>query len=343
MEKILSINDDITKFNYEKLLLSFIKRIENGELDDNEKKGNEGSAYIIDNNFVVKELRVVSGEINEYMYENYFSKYCEELENYASLGYKVPKIYAWLSLPTPERRARCSFPVRSYYILEERIKGRELYYPQIDYFYENFQDEFSFEEYKNIFKFGINAPAFNRIFSSYLTDFDLMNKCLESLSESEIERFITEAFMIYANSKYAQPDLFSVNVFLDGGTLWQIDQKFENKEKSKDQLFEKRGDFMIKSIINMFIYNAQPRDYLNDVKSSCFDQVNLDFPGFELLIENNEKDCTVAISKFIRAINRCLDNPNITDKKILKDMRNILVRMIGIENTNTIFNEINFE
>ncbi len=48
------------KMSYDQLLLSYIEKINNNEVDYN--FGNEGFAYYVGNDFIVKEFRIKAGD-----------------------------------------------------------------------------------------------------------------------------------------------------------------------------------------------------------------------------------------------------------------------------------------
>ena len=58
--------------------------------------GGEGVAYFLDDKFVVKEYAAAD---DWDMFDQVFDVYCEEMQRYAEMGYKVPKIYAWVKVP----------------------------------------------------------------------------------------------------------------------------------------------------------------------------------------------------------------------------------------------------
>ena len=114
------------------------------------KQGTEGKVFFIGKDIVVKEYfsKIDCKEI----LEGGFKKYCEECEEFYKKGYKIPKIFDWTIMSNPDHSGF------KYYLLEERIPGRELFFDDMLSFYE--------DNYKNYiekidYNFTLNNPEFN--------------------------------------------------------------------------------------------------------------------------------------------------------------------------------------
>lgn len=326
----------LSKTGFEQQMLSYIEKIDSGCYTY--KKGGDGFAYFISDDLILKEFRVTCGAQEEYIFETYFEDYCKEIQMFSELGLSVPKIFAWCSLPTPEKRAKSSLPQFSYYILEERVRGRELYYPQVEDFYENYKNEMSLEEYQIKYKFPDRNNGIG-IYQNYFNDYININRCLESMPEKEIEKFILDAYRIYVNGEFAELDLYSTNVLYDGTTLKQIDQRFNKREESKTKKVKNRSEFMLTSLVKLFIYNAQVKDYYNDIKEQFYDR-NIDFGDLYHYVEMNNKECSAAMLKFLKILKKCVDGIKLPDNENLKNLRRSLVRMIGKQGAHDFLNEI---
>lgn len=330
----LTNKNEPTQEDYQRLLSFFVKRINDNKYEY--KQGGEGFAYIVDDEFVVKEYQIVSGSCPEYLYETYFEKYCEEMKAFAESGLPVPKFYAWCKQPLTGKRLTSSYPVTSYYILEERAKGRELYYFSLEEFYAEFVEDMKFDEYQCLLR-HYDDPACEKIYTKFASDYMFINKCIESLPESEIEKFLMGIYNIYISGQYGRPDLYSSNVFMNNQNLTLIDQRFVHQEKDKNELIKARGDFFLKSIVSMFVFNTMPRSYFDTAKSEAKNLKYLDM--FDIILQN-EKDCTAAIKKFIKVLNKCLDRPKFTSKITQSEFFYNLVPIVGKENSNKILSEI---
>ncbi len=327
-----------SKISYDQLLLSYIEKINNNEVDYN--FGNEGFAYYVGNDFIVKEFRIKAGDFEEHKFQEYFKFYYNEIKSLEGSGIDVPKIYAWLKLPTPYKKTRSTLPYISYYILEEQAKGRELYFPNIEDFYGNYKNEMTFEEYQIKLKNPLKADNME-IYRFYISDFLKINSILESLPDSKIEKLILDAYKIYMEGKYSLPDLYSSNIFLDDNNLKMIDQKFEVNEKSQLERFNNRGYYFINELIKMFIVNSKPQDYIDDIHCKFYDNRSYNFFEEYYNISRNSELCTAAMQKFLKAINRCLDNPKFKRVNELKNLKGYLYTMVGKKNAKKLLTEIN--
>lgn len=200
---------------YDNLLLSVLF-----ELDKYPKKsGQEGTAYFIDDNFVVKEIL---GEDSGALGYDGFEVYCQELAHFHKKGYAVPEIYSWAMLPK-------SFFEKSrfnrFYVLEERIPGRRLFLETISHSYELCEDICSKEEYEAAI-LSKEGNLYKEMVQRYLNDYIERNEQIESMSSKNLENFILSDYNMTKNHTNGMVDLHAGNVLFDGKKMTIIDNGF---------------------------------------------------------------------------------------------------------------------
>ena len=192
---------------YQKLLNDLIPHLD----EYSYLSGTEGKVYFVHDLYVVKEY--YNSDINVSL----FNKYCEEIQSFADRGFSVPKIYAWA----------CVFEGlynKNSYILEERIKGNNLFREMKD-MYPKVQHQCSEEEFHEaIFKPKKNAKLFTEILIAYLTDINDTAKSLLNLEEDKLQDFINSLYHLYTDSNNSFPDIHENNILFDGNQLTIIDQ-----------------------------------------------------------------------------------------------------------------------
>ena len=161
---------------YDNILLSAVF-----ELDKFPKKsGQEGTAYFVGDDFVIKEI--LGDQESFYNYQN-FEKYCKELAAYHEQGFDVPAIYSWTMLPkTMFEKTRFD----RYYILQERVKGRDMFAHGISYTYDDCKDFCDKNEF-DAAMLSQKGELYKKIVLTYLENCLIMNQQLEALPESVIE------------------------------------------------------------------------------------------------------------------------------------------------------------
>ena len=200
---------------YDNILLSAVF-----ELDKFPKKsGQEGTAYFVGDDFVIKEI--LGDQESFYNYQN-FEKYCKELADYHEQGFDVPAIYSWTMLPkTMFEKTRFD----RYYILQERVKGRDMFAHGISYTYDDCKDFCDKNEF-NAAMLSQKGELYKKIVLTYLENCLIMNQQLEALPESVIENFIMSDYKMMKTEEFGAVDMHSGNVLFDGKKLTVIDNGF---------------------------------------------------------------------------------------------------------------------
>ena len=86
--------------------------------------GSEGVAYLISPKYVLKEY---TKSDDWKIFDKFFDAYCSEIQAFANSGVNIAKIYSWVKVPNIGYYTSGDKNNYSYFILEERVPGRELY------------------------------------------------------------------------------------------------------------------------------------------------------------------------------------------------------------------------
>ena len=115
------------------------------------KAGNEGQIFYVSKDVIVK--RYFSKIDKPEVLTSLFNKYCEECEEFWQKGYRIPRIYAWTMISKPDHSGF------DYYLLEEQVPGRELFFSNIMKMYEQeFKDHLTKEDYTIAVQFPEENP-----------------------------------------------------------------------------------------------------------------------------------------------------------------------------------------
>ena len=180
------------------------------------RAGNEGRVFFVSDEVIVKKYfpKIDNPEV----LQKIFNIYCQECERYYKKGYKIPKIYTWSIIQRPDHSGF------DYYLMEERVPGRELFISNIVKMYDEFKDLLS----KNDFERAVTNPeenqsVYEKILSSYVHDFIEMNQRIESMSDKDLEVFLESIYKMFGECKYAIPDVKYVVTYMkrDGTEVTQ--------------------------------------------------------------------------------------------------------------------------
>lgn len=267
--------------------------------------GGEGKAYFISKDLVVKRyFKKVDAE-----FDAIFEDYCKEMQKFAERGVCVPKIYSWAKIPNYNRRINPEHRY-DYYILQDRVKGRELFYGDLEDIYPICKKICSFEEYRNaIEKPASNLELFHEILKKYVSDYAKMNEYLCSIPESQIDSFLYDAYVMCLDGKFSLPDLFPANILLDKDKISIIDNHCEERKPSQ-QTKEFADTAITSGLLWLFYFNSflTGDDYINDAKPEVK----------SFLVKNRNKvtkPCKEAMIRFIKRMNAVCSSPKITNRQ----------------------------
>lgn len=304
--------------------------------------GGEGVAYFLNDKFVVKEFLNLE---NSSVLNVAFDAYSKEMQNFKKMGYSVPEIYSWVRVPVKSKNKR---EMDKFFILEERVAGRELYFGFLEDVYSLAKDFCSKKEfYCAVDRPDENLKLFSQIATEYIRDYIKMNEFIESLSEDVLERFILEAFNMYVIGRVSAPDIFPSNILVEGNKLTIIDNKIADRDGLDAEYMATDGDgletietahnFIISNLLNLFIYNEYISDSDNGLLYSLEDKNAVKIDD---LVRQNVKVCEAAIFKIVKVMNNCLDNPSLTNKKLFKNTLNTLVRILGKDKAERVMRQV---
>lgn len=322
--------------DYDKLLL---KLIPNLKQYDN-VCGGEGYAYFIDDKYIVKQYLLSELDSRYYFFKINFENFCKEIQHFANVGFNFPKIYAWQG-PVPVKlsdgRPTAFF---SYYILQERAKGRELFYGDLAQIYQSLNGQYTKEDAKFIVTKRQGTKEYNYLLTQFIEDYIKMNMYLESLPESQAEKLVLDAYNHYRLGKFSEPDVYGGNLLTTGQKITLIDPKHSDRQKVNSQArFDKRGNFMYTAFVNMFNFNNLPAKNVQQM----FEAGSLspsEKADFDRQLAECKKVCAAAMQKFMHIINKNLDNPKLTTDKVRSEIAKSVVDSVGKENSDKIMKDI---
>jgi len=301
------------EIDYKNILLDSLSH-----LDQSIKcSGVEGVAYLF-GDYVIKQYISISDWEN---FETVFENFCAEMQEIGDkTGY--PKIYAWERIPNMNYYLGKEKNKYNFYILEERIKGRDLYYGFLHDSYKLSENLCSKQDYFN----AIRCPEgyfdlFKEIINLYISDYVMINEYLESLSESEIAALVVECFNIDKSSRFFDSDIHPTNILIENDKLRPIDPMvcyLGKRVKAESEL----KDLFVCKIINLFWANEMCNNSSLQ-KYFKYEPQILD-NSFEVLQDKNRKICKVAMLKFLKVVNKYLDNPEIFNEEHIRQLRFVL-------------------
>lgn len=277
---------------YQDLLMSVVFDLEKFP----NKSGMEGVAYFIDENFVVKELTE-----NDYHSYADFEQYCRELQNFHKKGYNFPEIYAWTRIPKEYLNSSRD----KYYILEEFIKGKQLYYTGIRQSYDECKDLCSFYEFQDAV-YNRSGNLYKEIIERYIKYYIDINERLEASADKVFEDFALSDFNMMKEHTIGNVDVQESNLLFEDNTnrIVLIDNAFIDNswlKYSDDQLKRKVMKDGLEIMAGNF-YGLTKGAYYKDR-----------WTDFDKLYLKHKKTSEEALRKLIKVINKTL-NPIFDDK-----------------------------
>ena len=261
------------------------------------KAGNEGQIFYVSKDVIVK--RYFSKIDKPEVLCGLFNKYCDECEEFWQKGYKIPRIYAWTMVSKPDHTGF------DYYLLEEQVPGRELFFSNIMKMYEQeFKDHLSKDEFVTaVNNSEENSKLYEKILNSYVHDFLEMNERIESMPDAELERFLENIYKMFVECEYAIPDVHARNVLYHQGKLNLIDLYLEHDRDGYSAMkMTPAENLLLARIVALFNYNGELKKLKSNDSKLMYINDDIDFNGIL---------CTEAMKKIIRAGKRLYKfNPN---------------------------------
>lgn len=271
---------------YDNVLLSVVFHLDKYP----KKSGQEGTAYFIGEDFVVKEMLGTQDSL--FKYEN-FETYCRELQDFHKKGYAVPEVYSWTMLPN--NLFKDSMFDR-YYVLQERIKGPDMFAKGLSGSFDNCSSFCTMQEF-NAAVLSREGHLFKKIVEVYLKNsLELIEK-LDAMPESLVENFVVSDYQMMKNHTFGAVDVHSGNVIFNGERMIIIDNGFmENFFAGYSD--DKLRQITMKDVLRILSGN------LNVL--SCSAHYKRKWTEFQPLYLKHKKACKSVMRKFINVTNRTL-------------------------------------
>ncbi len=238
--------------------------------------GAEGRVYFVDDNFVIKVYNMGTET-------KYFNEFCTEIKGFADRGYNVPKIYAW----TTEKYDKYN---SNLYVLEERIKGKNIFMQNIAQIYANCKNFCSKDEFAaTVLERDNNAELFSYILREYLKEYINVNEQLLALPEEEVEKFILSEYKMGTKAHYSWIDVHPKNVMFDGKKLTHIDNKYMTYPFTLPAAFVKST--VLVDMYTLFYPNGDLKKYKKYIAAN---------DKLQELLNQNEETCFLTMRRFIR-------------------------------------------
>lgn len=296
-------------------LMSFSQRLEYmgrliPKLDDYQSnRGYEGCVYFINDDLIIKKFDTKK---NYEILELVFEAYCEESNKFESMGYSIPKIFAWARVPKKKIVDGRSF---DFYILEQRLPGKNMFIGKIDNIYESLNLQFSSKDFGHI----ILAPEkyveeYKYIVKKYLETYIEMNRIIDTMSIREIEKFIETVYAVYLKGEYNVPDVHAKNVLYTNDSLNLIDN-YMCRRKSLVLLNKYTAyEFILSRIIILFRQN----NYIGELKKNYFNgsiTSAISSAQIEEMINENMSLCASSLKKMVLAMQKCCEHSESLTKQ----------------------------
>ena len=300
------------------------------------EKGAEGTVYFIDDKFIVKEYLspAVIGTVAEVDFNKVFDLYCEEIKGFSDKGYSVPKIYSWTKIQ-PKNKIFSKDVYPRCYILEERINGRALYLPKLSSCDELFKDLVSKNKFYNIMDNpNSNTVIYKEMVKRYISDYILANEYIISMSDNDLDAFISSIGNMFEEAEYGLPDVHASNVLMVDNKLILIDNYMAVKKDNV--LFDEQTveDFLIARLSILFGANERV------LKLGAKDNLSNDLE-IKKLIEQNSLFCYDALEKILKSMKRCLNGKMVESHRALHTAYQRMSKILGFNNAINLIKIVN--
>lgn len=324
---------------YDAILLGLLSKLDKYP----SRSGGDGIAYMIDDKFVVK--KIMCSEFPQ-SFERVFECYVDEMNDFAFAGLNVPKLYSWIKIENEKRRFFPSPYLMNYdyYILEERLPGRELYLSDnFHLLYDCFRSLCSESEYNNVIAFPqTHEVLLKEMIKIYVEDFILINSRLEAMSDNELENLVVGIYKMYDEGKFNEPDVYRRNIMIsESDKLGVIDNRCVDRKNDEYYLKSvSSGEFLVHEIVNLLSANLSVADniftdmILNDDSGTC-----------ELTnkIKKHERLTSEVMTRIFRIIDKRFGKIDFKNRALYYDMRESLLRLLDEDEARNVLNGINID
>ncbi len=228
--------------------------------------GSEGVVEFFGTEFITKSIFECD------FTDKIFTRYCEEIAQFADAGLAYPKTYSWAII-----RNSKSIYAPKHYILQEQIHGKEIY-ESTESMYDYCTKICTKEEYHQVLnKASENRALFLEIMKKlYDVNSENINN-LHSLPKDEFARFAHTIITMLRDCKFSRPDFHHGNVIFDGKHLTMIDNELTGRKigfymDADGKINEEK--FLTQILVGLLDIFSSPK-YFSYKNKSCFDASEL--------------------------------------------------------------------
>ncbi len=330
LKKLESLKYNASRCEYDFLLLDLIPYLKYFQYVE----GGEGKAYFIGKDYVVKEYSKV---VENDLFDKYFESYCREICDFSKQSLTVPQIYGWHKIPKVIIKRNLPKIQYNYFILEERIKGRPIFSGPIEDIFHLCTDLCDEKQFNKVTANPyLNGNLYNEIAKRYIDDYIKMNQSIESLSETEIEKFVMSLYQMSEQGEYSSPDMYPSNVLLTPENhLFMIDNHLIFKSEDVYYNSTPPENYTLTGLLFLFLYNEMVGD-LKNLPYFAIEGASFDLAG---KIKKNSNACDAAIRKIMKVTKKCIEKPAVINKNILERLHSMLKNILGKERAKNIIEE----
>lgn len=293
------------------------------------KKGKEGRAYFVGEDFIVKSI-VGSGRLGKMT--EFFDCYIKEQQKFANQGLLIPKLYSYKAVKSSkEDGSECV----DFYILEERFKGSDIFVRASKNFFDNFKRSFGSDQT------GVSVDEKKLAYDSmknYIDGFISQNNFLMSLSDDKFDDLTKTVYRMFKEGKYSIPDVHAGNLLVNKDGFNVIDNYMVDRASKKG--FWKRMTseyFLTTRYLNVFRENVN----ISSVLKSQEVLKDHDWSTLYHLQEENMFYTGEVIKKLMISAKRCLSqNEEFNINTFVPALKGHLHRFLDVKQVNELAEDI---
>ena len=321
--------EDLSREECDSILLALIPHLKKCS----SKSGSEGTAYFVDDKHVVKKYH---NEKKWIVLDDIFDAYCKEVQVFGENGYSVPKIFSWVKVPIKHnwffesKNNESYYYTHDYYVLQEKAEGRELYLNKLDDIYALVEGHFKPNRFgrvlRNPSKF---TEEYEELLSTYIRDYIRVNTFIESMSEQEMDSFVSSIHGMYLDGYFSTPDIHPNNVIFDGKHLTIIDNYMYKRLARSSIIDYEAQDFVVNRILLMIRSNRKAELYCRQ-----FDKV-AESQMIHELVDAHKVICNESARKIFESVRRVLGS-SLQNPRAISEAKAQLTSILGESNAKQI-------
>lgn len=310
--------------NYDNILLDSLKMLDGLP----SKSGKEGTAYFLNDNYVIKSYK---GNIAVVM-SMIIEPYVNEINNFIrTSGIRLPQIYTFMIVPGGMGGVPFNYGSRLY-LLMERVEGAPLFLEEKDLF----ADICMQQKYVNpslinkslggIDKDEVKADILYQVLTTLSEYYTQATTKLINLPDGKVEDMFARVITMFINGKHTMPDLNCTNLLLHNQDIKLIDPiSLYPSAMPKSRREKEVSMYMLMRCINLFADNAKMFGYYNVAKS--YQEQGLVTKGqlehIKQLFTANREVMLQGLEKVLGACKQSLDGHMLTDEEFQEIKHNL--------------------